>query len=207
MIPFVYHRPESLRAAQALLDESENPRLLAGGMTLLPTMKFRLAEASDLIDLTAVEGLRAIDADAQGVEIGAMCCHADVAASPEVRASIPALARLAGGIGDPQVRNRGTLGGSIANNDPAADYPAALLGLDAVVRTNRRAIDAAEFFVDLFETALAEDEIVVSVSFDKPHRAAYVKFPNPASRYAVVGAFVAQFDRGVRVAVALLVTQ
>lgn len=201
MIPFVYHRPESLTAVQALLGESDNPRLLAGGMTLLPTMKFRLADASDLIDLAAVEELGVMQAGDQGVEIGAMCCHADVASSPKVRASIPALARLAGGIGDAQVRNRGTLGGSIANSDPAADYPAALLGLDATVRTDRRTISAGEFIMDLFETALAEDEIVVSVRFEKPNRAAYVKFPNPASRYAVVGVLVAQFDSGVRVAV------
>ena len=201
MVPFVYHRPESLSAARDLLRESDNPRLLAGGMTLLPTMKFRLSDASDLVDLADIEALNVLEAGVSGVEVGAMCRHADVASSPTVRSHSPALARLAGGIGDPQVRNRGTLGGSIANSDPAADYPAALLGLDATVRTDRRTIHAGDFFVDLFETALEEDEIVVSVRFEKPNRAAYVKFPNPASRYAVVGVFLAQFDDGVRVAV------
>ena len=201
MHPFVFHRPQSLAAAQALLGASDNPRLLAGGMTLLPTMKFRLAEASDLIDLAGIDELRSMRVDASSVEIGAMCRHADVAASPQVGAAIPALANLAGGIGDPQVRNRGTLGGSIANNDPAADYPAALQGLNATVRTDRRSLSADEFIVDLFETALGEGEIVVSVRFEKPLRAAYRKFPNPASRYAVVGVFVAQFEKSVRVSV------
>jgi len=187
--------------AVSALEFAEDGRLLAGGMTLLPAMKLRLAEPSDLIDLDRIHELRGIEADARGVRIGAMTTHADVAASREVRETIPALADLAGSIGDPQVRNRGTLGGSIANADPAAEYPAAVLGLAATVHTNQREISADDFFTGFFETALDEGEIITAVTFPQPERAAYVKFANPASRYAIVGVMVVQTRGGVRVAV------
>ncbi len=164
-------------------------------------MKLRLAAPSDLIDLRDVAELRGIKADAGTVTIGAMTRHAEVAAAQEVRKAIPALATLAAGIGDRMVRNMGTLGGSVANSDPAADYPAALLGLAATVNTNKRKIAADQFFTGLFETALQAGEIITSVSFPVPKRAAYVKFKNPASRYAIVGVFVADTGGGVRVAV------
>ena len=201
MVNFNYHRPETVAAAAELIRSADSPTLLAGGMTLLPTMKLRLAEPSDLVDLAGIDALRAIRRSPEAVEIGAMVTHADVAASPDVRAGIPALAALAGGIGDPQVRNRGTLGGSIANSDPAADYPAAVLGLGASVLTDRREIAADDYFQGLFETALEESEIIERVRFPYPSRAAYQKLSNPASRYAVVGVFVAETTGGVRVAV------
>lgn len=201
MYAFEYHRPTSLADAKKILDEADSPSLIAGGMTLLPTMKLRLAQASDLVDLSAIDVLRGIRTDDDGVAIAAMVTHADVANSPEVRAVIPALAGLAGTIGDAQVRNRGTIGGSVANSDPAADYPAALLGLGATISTDRRDIAADDYFIGMFETALEEYEIVQAVRFPKPKRAAYAKFPNPASRYAVVGVFVAETEQGVRVAV------
>ena len=184
-----------------MLDNNDEAKLLAGGMTLLPTMKLRLAQPSDIVDISGIDTLRGIRADGDSIVIGAMSCHADVASSEAVRTAIPALAELAGCIGDAQVRNRGTIGGSISNSDPAADYPAAMLGLNARVVTDRREIEADDFFVSMFETALETNEIVVSVKFPKPKRAAYMKFPNPASRYAVVGVMVAETDTGVRVAV------
>jgi carbon-monoxide dehydrogenase medium subunit len=201
MYNFTYHRAGSVDAAAAKLAETGDGKLLAGGMTLLPTMKQRLAQPSDLIDLNEVDGLKGITVAGGTVTIGAMTRHADVAASAEVKQAIPALAKLAGGIGDPAVRNRGTIGGSIANNDPAADYPAAVVGLGATVVTNKREIAGDAFFTGLFETALDEGEIVTAVRFPVPKKAAYFKFPNPASRYAVVGVFVAQTASGVRVAV------
>lgn len=201
MYTFRYHRARSVDDALSLLAVAEDPVLLAGGQTLLPTMKLRLAAPSDVIDLNGVGGLDEIGRDARHVSIGALTRHAQVAASEVVQAGIPALAALAGHIGDPQVRNRGTLGGSVAHADPAADYPAAVLGLGAAVHTNRREIPADEFFKGLFETALEEGEIVTRVVFPVPVRAAYCKFPNPASRYAIVGVFVAQAADGVRVAV------
>lgn len=201
MYEFSYHRPATLGAAQEILAKAENPSVLAGGMTLLPTMKLRLAQPSDLVDLDAISSLRGIRVTDDAVEIGAMENHASVAASDALQASIPALARLAAGIGDPQVRNRGTLGGSVANSDPAADYPAAVLGLDAVIHTAERSIGADSYFLGMFDTALDEQEIIERVTFTRPIRAAYVKLPNPASRYAVVGVFVAQLKGGVRVAV------
>jgi len=170
-------------------------------MTLLPTMKMRLASPSDLVDLSNIDGLADIKDNGDAIEIGAMVRHADVASSDVVRAAIPALADLADSIGDAQVRNRGTIGGSVANSDPAADYPAAILGLNAVVKTDRREINADAFYKGLFETALEPGEIVVAVRFAKPKRAAYSKFPNPASRYAVVGVMVAELSDGIRVAV------
>lgn len=201
MYQFNYHRPDSVDDARKLLEANDEAMLLAGGMTLLPTMKLRLARPSDLVDLGGIDELRGIRDDGAMLEIGAATCHAEVAASDLVRASIPVLAELAAHIGDPQVRNRGTLGGSLANSDPAADYPAAVLALDAVIRTDRREIAAADWFLGMFETALDEQEIVRSVRFRKPKRAAYAKFPNPASRYAIVGVLVAELDQGVRVAV------
>ena len=201
MYAFDYKNPSSLSEATDMLRSSEDGQLIAGGHTLLPTLKQRLASVSDLIDLASVSELKGISVGDGSVTIGAMTTHAEVAASSDVRNSIPALADLADGIGDPQVRNRGTIGGSIANNDPAADYPAALVGLGATVNTDSRSIPAEDFFTGMFETALVENEIVTSVTFPAPDRAAYCKFPNPASRYAIVGVFVSQGSGGVRVAV------
>src|SRR5215468_9132736 len=201
MHDFNYQRPGSLADAAKALAASSDGKLLAGGMTLLPTLKQRLANPADLVDLAGIAELRGIKVDGSTVTIGAMTTHAEVAHSAEVQKAIPALAALAEGIGDPQVRNRGTIGGSISNNDPAADYPAALLGLDATVQTNKRQIKADDFFKGLFETALDEGEIVTAVSFPKPETAGYAKFPNPASRYAMVGVMVAKTGGGIRVAV------
>ncbi len=200
MYSFNYHRPASIEEAKQILAANADAKLLAGGMTLLPTMKLRLAQPSDLVDLSGIDGLAAISDTGSAIEIGAMARHADVAGSDTVRAAIPALADLASGVGDAQVRNRGTLGGSIANSDPAADYPAAVLALNATIRTDQREIAADDYFLGMFETALAEDELVLAVSFPKPARA-YVKFANPASRYAIVGVMVAESDGGIRVAV------
>ncbi len=200
MYDFEYHRAGSLDDAVERLGASAEAKVLAGGMTLLPTMKLRLAQPETLVDLGGLEELRGVSGS-DPVVIGAMTTHGEVAASPEVTGSIPALAALAGGIGDAQVRNRGTLGGSLANSDPAADYPAAVLGLGATIRTNRRSIPAAQYFRGMFETALEPDEVIVSVSFPKPARAGYAKFANPASGYAVVGVFVADTAEGLRVAV------
>ncbi|MDX1403096.1 MAG: xanthine dehydrogenase family protein subunit M [Woeseiaceae bacterium] len=201
MYQFNYHRPSSLDEVKKILGDNAEAKLLAGGMTLLPTMKMRLAQPSDLVDMSGVDGLSEIRDDGDAIEIGAMVRHADVASNDRVRASIPALAELAESIGDAQVRNRGTIGGSVANSDPAADYPAAVLGLNAVIKTDRREIKADDFFKGLFETALEPGEIIVAVRFPKAKRAAYAKFPNPASRYAVVGVMVAETADGIRVAV------
>ena len=200
MYDFTYHRPNSLADAAKALSGAD-AKIIAGGMTLVPTMKQRLANPSSLVDLAGIAELKGIKADGATVTIGAMTTHAEVAHSPEVRKAIPALAALAEGIGDPQVRNRGTIGGSISNNDPSADYPAAVLGLDATIITNKRKIKADDFFKGMFETALAGDEIVTSISFPKPEKAGYAKFPNPASRYAMVGVMIAKTSSGVRVAV------
>jgi len=201
MYDFQYHRPASIDEASKILASNEEAKLLAGGMTLLPTMKLRLAQPSDLVDLSGIDGLRGIEKDGDAIVIGAMTSHADVALSELVKSEIPALADLAGTIGDAQVRNRGTIGGSLSNSDPAADYPAAVLGLNAVVRTHKREIAADDYFKALFETALEPNEIVQSVRFPTPKRAAYAKFPNPASRYAVVGVMVVDSGDGIRVAV------
>jgi carbon-monoxide dehydrogenase medium subunit len=198
---FDYHRPQSLSEALELKRSSTDAKWLAGGMTLLPAMKLRLAAPRRLIDLAGLDELKRVSVDKRRVVLGSMAAHGVVARSREIRDSIPALTALAGGIADPLVRNRGTVGGSIANNDPAADYPAALLGLSATVRTSRRELGADEFFTGMFATALEEDELVQTVTFPKPERAAYMKFANPGSRYAIVGVFVAQTGSGVRVAV------
>jgi len=201
MYAFNYHRPRTIDEAKKILAAGSDAKIIAGGMTLLPTMKLRLAQPSDLVDLGAIDGLDTIRDTGAAVEVGAMTTHAALAESETVRKAIPALADLAGAIGDPQVRNRGTLGGSIANSDPAADYPAAVLALGATIRTDRREIAADDYFRGMFETALDEDELVVAVSFPKPKKAAYAKFHNPASRYAIVGVMVADTGNGVRVAV------
>ncbi len=201
MYDFRYHRPAGLAEASAIIAGCADGVYLAGGLTLISTLKQRLAQPSDVIDIGRLEGLDGITSTGGGVEVGAMTRHADVAASEDVRRAIPALAALAGMIGDPQVRNRGTIGGSLATNDPAADYPAAVLALEATVHTDRRQIAADDFFVDLFETALEPGEIITKVSFPLPRRAGYAKFPNPASRYAMVGVMAADLGPGARVAV------
>jgi carbon-monoxide dehydrogenase medium subunit len=201
MHDFNYHRAIDVASAAAKLNSAEDAKLLAGGMTLLPTLKNRLAQPSDLIDLADLNDLRGISIEGDEVVIRAMTQHAVVAASKEVQAAIPALAALAGGIGDPAVRHRGTIGGSVANADPAADYPAAVVGLNATVVTTERSIAGDDFFLGLFDTALRPGEIITSVRFKKPTRAHYLKFRHPASGYAVVGVMVAQFADGVRVAV------
>ena len=201
MYDFTYKKAGSIDDAVASHGAADETRYMSGGMTLIPTLKLRLDKPSDVIDLAGIDGLAGITVDGGTVTIGAMTRHAAVAASAEVQEAIPALAKLAGVIGDPQVRNRGTIGGSIANNDPAADYPAAVVGLGATVKTNKREIAGDDFFTSLFETALEPGEIVTSVSFPAPDKAAYMKFPNPASRYAIVGVFVSQGSEGVRVAV------
>ena len=201
MHAFNYHRATSVEDAVAAFGGAADGAYLSGGHTLLPTMKQRLAAPSDLIDLAGLTELIRIAVDGEAVEIGALTPHAAVAASAEVQSAIPALAVLAGKIGDPQVRNKGTIGGSIANNDPAADYPAALVGLGATVVTDRRTIAADDFFTGLFETALDEGEIVTAVRFPRPRKAGYAKFPNPASRYAIVGVMAAETADGVRIAV------
>ncbi len=201
MYAFDYTRPTSVADAVATLANDSDATVLAGGMTLIPTLKQRLAQPSQLVDLGALPGLAGIRREGDTLIIGAMTRHADVARSEIVAAALPALAALADGIGDAQVRHRGTIGGSIVNHDPAADYPSAVLGLGATVVTDRREIGADDFFTGLFATALEEGEIVTEVRFPLPKRAAYVKFPNPASRYAVVGVFVAETGSGVRVAV------
>jgi carbon-monoxide dehydrogenase medium subunit len=226
MRSFAYHRPKSVSEASSL-STATDARVLAGGMTLIPTLKLRLAAPSALVDLSGITELRGIKVAGGTVTIGAMTRHAEIERSAEIRGVIPALADLAGGIGDPQVRNRGTLGGSIAkaladlaggigdpqvrnrgtlggsiaNNDPAADFPAAVLGLGATVTTNKRSIAGDAFFTGMFETALRAGEIITSVSFPVPLSAAYEKFRSPASRYALVGVFVAKSGSGVRVAV------
>lgn len=199
MYAFTYERPTTRADALKLVQAGGQP--LAGGQTLLGSMKLRLAAPEQLVDLGAIPDLAGIRRESGAVVIGAMTRHADVAASAEVAAAIPALAALADGIGDRQVRAMGTIGGSVANNDPAADYPAALLGLGATIHTTNRQIAADDFFQGLFATALEPGELITAVAFPVPTRAAYVKFPQPASLFALIGVFVAQFDHEVRVAV------
>ena len=201
MYEFEYHKPASLDEIASLLVANEEAKLVAGGMTLVPTLKQRLAKPSDLVDLAAITSLRGITDAGDAIVIGAMTRHGEVHNSPVVKQGIPALAAMAGMIGDPAVRNRGTIGGSVANNDPAADYPAALVALGATVHTTKREIPAEQFFTGMFETALEPDEIVTSVRFPKTQSANYQKFRNPASRYAIVGVFVARRPDGARVAV------
>ncbi|WP_119268533.1 FAD binding domain-containing protein [Taklimakanibacter deserti] len=198
---FNYHRPTKPADAVKLMKKAKDGKFLSGGMTLLPTMKQGLAAPSDIIDLGGLNNV-GVTAAAAKVTVKAGTPHADVAADKGVKKAIPALAALASGIGDPHVRNRGTIGGSIANNDPAADYPSAVVGLNATVITSSRKVPGDKFFTGMFSTALKDDEIVTAVEFPVPKRAAYAKFPNPASRYAMVGVFVAELaDGSVRVAV------
>nr|PZN86903.1 MAG: carbon monoxide dehydrogenase [Pseudomonadota bacterium] len=201
MYAFDYQRPSTVSEAATLLADGSGAKLLAGGQTLIPTMKQRLASPPLVVDLRDVAELKGIERTEDRLVIGAMTTHAQVAESSVVAAAISGLCKVAESIGDPHVRNRGTLGGSLANNDPAADYPAAVLALDATVHTNKREIAADDFFQGLFTTALEEDEIITRVSFPIPERFAYAKFPNPASRYAMVGVAVAKGPQGVRVAV------
>jgi carbon-monoxide dehydrogenase medium subunit len=203
MQSFGYYDPTSITKAVGIVSDKPDAKYLAGGQSLLATMKLGLAAPSDLVDLGQIPELKGIrvEADGAAITIGAMVRHAQVAGSLEVGTRIRALAQLAGLIGDRQVRNRGTLGGSVANNDPAADYPAAILGLDATVNTDHRQVAADDFFRGLYDTALLPGELITSITFPVPARAAYVKLRNPASRFAIVGVFVAQTARGVRVAV------
>jgi carbon-monoxide dehydrogenase medium subunit len=201
MYAFTQHRPATVRQAASLLTKQEEAKLLAGGHTLIPTMKLRLAGPKNIVDLSKVEGLTGIEMKGRSIVIGAMTPHVEVATSPLVKENIPALADLAGKIGDPAVRHRGTIGGSIANNDPNADYPAGALGLGATIVTNKRRLKAEEFFQGLFSTALEGDEIITKVMFPLAKKAAYIKFRNQASRYALVGVFVAKRPSDVRVAV------
>jgi len=201
MKDFEFHRPTTIKDAVGLVRDREAAKFLAGGQSFLPVLKLELAEPSDLVSLAHLKELRDIRVDGDKLLIGALVTHDQVHRSPEVRRAIPALAALAGGIGDAQVRNRGTLGGSVAHADPAADYPAALLGLGATVITDRRSIAADDFFTGLFATALEHGELVTAVAFPIPKRAAYMKFAHRASKYALVGVLVAETTAGVRVAV------
>src|SRR5439155_13688828 len=201
MYAFEYQRAKSVADAAAALSKSSG-KALAGGQSLVGAMKLRLANPGTVVDLSGIAELKGIKKEGDAIVIGALTTHAEVASSSAVKQAIPALAALAEGIGDRQVRNRGTLGGSLANNDPAADYPAAVLGLNATVHTNKRKIAAGDFFKGMYETALGADEIITAVSCPIPKKAAYAKFPNPASRFALVGVCVAQVaDGSVRAAV------
>ena len=201
MYAFTFHRPQTVRQAAGLLAKNADAKLLAGGQTLLPTMKLRLAGPPQIIDMSLIEGLSGIELSGRSLSIGAMTRHDDVNISPLVQQAIPVLAKLAGMIGDPAVRHMGTIGGSIANNDPNADYPAALLGLGATIVTNKRRIKADDFFTGMFSTVLEPAEIVTKVIFPIPKKAAYQKFRNQASRFALVGVFVSKRGGDIRVAV------
>jgi carbon-monoxide dehydrogenase medium subunit len=201
MYAFQYHRAQTVADAARLLAANSEAKLLAGGHTLLPTMKLRLASPKAIVDLSRVAELKGLDRKGNALVIGAMTTHAEVADSSAVKSAIAGLASLAGMIGDPHVRNRGTIGGSVANNDPAADYPAALLALGASIGTNKRELKADDFFKGLFATALQDGEIITRISLPVPAKFGYAKFPNPASRYALVGVAVAQANGQARVAV------
>ncbi|WP_207539813.1 FAD binding domain-containing protein [Sabulicella rubraurantiaca] len=201
MYDFAYHKPSSLAEAARLLAADPDAKAIAGGHTLLPALKHRLNRPSSLVDLSGIAEMRGIRREGDSLVIGALTRHEAVARSSEVKSAIPALVHLAQHIGDTQVRNRGTIGGSVANNDPAADYPAAVLGLGATVRTSRREIPADEFFLGMFTTALEPDEILTAIAFPIPEKAGYAKMRNPASRYVMAGAFVSKGKMGVRVAI------
>lgn len=192
-----YHRASSVEDAVKTMSIAEDAKFVSGGQTLIPTMKQRLAAPSDLIDLRHVDSMKGITIDGNQITIGAGTTHAEVHSSKELRKACASICDLAGHIGDPHVRNMGTIGGSIANNDPAADYPAAMMALNAQIVTNKRTIDTDDFFTGMFETALEEDEIITAVTFPAPAKAAYSKFPNPASRYAMAGVFVAKHKNGM----------
>jgi len=199
MKTFNYHSAKNLKEASKLA--SSNSVFLAGGMTTIPSMKLGLASYKDVINIKEIKKLSGIKVTGKKVIIGATTTHAEVANSKNVKKAIPSLVALAEGIGDPQVRNRGTIGGSIANNDPAADYPAACIALNAIINTNNRKIDAENFFRGMFETSLKKTEVIESVEFEVPQKSSYQKLPNPASRYAVVGVYVAKYKSGINVAV------
>lgn len=201
MYNFTYHRPTTARQAANLLAKHPEAKLLAGGHSLIPVMKLRLAQPSALIDLNGVEDMAGVELKGRSIVIGAMTRHTDVANSQVVKDALPALAEVPGSIGDPQVRNRGTIGGSVANNDPNADYPAACLGLGATVITNKRRIAADDFFTGMFTTALEDNEIITKVSFPIAKKAGYEKFKHPASGFALVGVFVSKRGPDIRVAV------
>ena len=202
MYNFAFHRPTGLRQASNMLGKLEEAKILAGGQTLIPTMKLRLASPNNIVDLNAIAGeLSGIELKGRSIVIGAMTRHADVANSPVVKEHLPALAYLAGLVGDPAVRHRGTIGGSLANNDPNADYPAAALGLGATIITNKRKIAADDYFKGMFETVLEPDEIITKVQFPIAKKAAYEKFKHPASGFALVGVFVSKRGDDIRVAV------
>ena len=201
MYNFVYEKANTLEEVEKILNENEESKILAGGQTLIPTMKQRLASPSTLIDISGINELNFINDNGDTITIGATTTHNEVLSSEIVQSKIPSLAALAEGIGDPHVRNMGTIGGSISNNDPTADYPTACLSLKAKIKTNKKEISAEDFFVGLFETALEENEIVISTEFCIPQKASYMKFPNPASRYAMAGVYVAVFDDGINVSV------
>jgi len=196
---FNFHSPKSTKEATKL--SSSRSTFLAGGMTVIPAIKLRLAQYADLINIKNIKNLKGIKLSSKSLKIGSTTKHVEVAESKEVKKSISSLAYLADGIGDPQVRNRGTIGGSIANNDPAADYPSACLALNATIHTNVKKILADKFFTGMFETSLRKDELIESIEFNIPEKSAYAKYPNPASRYAVVGVYIAKFKEEVRVAV------
>jgi carbon-monoxide dehydrogenase medium subunit len=201
MYAFTFHRPQTVRQAAGMLTKNEDAKLLAGGQTLLPTMKLRLAGPPQIVDMTLIEGLSGIELSGRSLVIGAMTRHYEVNSSPVVQQAAPVIAKLAGMIGDPAVRHRGTIGGSVANNDPNADYPAACLGLGATIITNKRRIKADDFFTGMFSTVLEPTEIITKVSFPIPKKAAYQKFRNQASRFALVGVFVSKRGSEIRVAV------
>ncbi len=199
MKSFNYHSAKDSKEASKL--SSSNSAFLAGGMTTIPSMKLGLASYKDIIDIKNIKKLSGIKISGKSVTIGATTKHVEVANSKDIKKSIPSLAALAEGIGDPQVRNRGTIGGSIANNDPSADYPSACIALDATIHTNDRKIEASKFFKGMFETALKKGELIEAIEFKIPEKSSYQKHPNPASRYAVVGVYIAKHKSGVRVAV------
>jgi carbon-monoxide dehydrogenase medium subunit len=201
MYDFAYHKPSSIADAVKLLSADPDARPISGGMTLLPALKLRLNKPTAVVDLSGIAELRGVKREGDKLVIGALTKHYEVSSSPIVKAAIPVLAEMASTIGDTQVRNRGTIGGSIANNDPSADYPTAVLALGGTVRTDRRSIAADDFFQGMFVTALEPDEIVTAVELPVPEKAGYAKMRNPASRYAMTGVFVAKGPAGVRVAV------
>ena len=201
MYKFNYQKVSSIKEAEKLLNEDEEAKIIAGGQTLIPTMKQRLAPISVLIDIGGISDLNFIKEENDLIVIGANTTHFEVASSDLIKNKIPSLSDLAEGIGDPHVRNMGTIGGSISNNDPTADYPAACLSLGAVIKTNKRDIISNDFFVGLFETALDENEIVISISFNIPEKSSYMKFPNPASRYAMAGVYLSIFKDKITVSV------
>ncbi|MGB7034671.1 MAG: xanthine dehydrogenase family protein subunit M [Xanthobacteraceae bacterium] len=201
MYAFTFHRPQTVRQAAGLLAKNEDAKLLAGGQTLLPTMKLRLASPPQIVDMAKIEGMSGIEQSGRTLTIGAMTTHNEVNTSPVVQQAAPVLAKLAGLIGDPAVRHRGTIGGSIANNDPNADYPAACLALGATIVTNKRRVKADDFFTGMFSTVLEPSEIIIKVIFPLPKKAAYQKFRNQASRFALVGVFVSKRGSEIRVAV------